>query len=157
MKKELATSIGIIVVCVFLVRQAMALPPARFEPLGPSFFPLLVLYAIIALVTVHIGVTLWKVRAAAPARVKEEEVGSWRPTFAGFMPLISIAAFAVFALTISYTDIPFISLAFVFVVLMSWTMSGFRVRSIPLITVVAAVLVGAIQWIFVDALNLVLP
>lgn len=157
MKKELATSLGIIVICAFLVQQARALPAPRFEPLGPSFFPLAILYGIIALTTVHIGITLWKARTAAAASAQENAAAPWRPTFAGMMPMVSIAAFAAYALLISYTDIPFLVLTFVFVALLSWTMSGFRNRSIPLIALVAAVLVGAVQWIFVDALNLVLP
>lgn len=157
MKKELATSLGIIVICGILVQQARTLPAPRFEPLGPSFFPLAILYGIIALMAVHIGRTLWKARTAATPRSQENSAEPWRPTFAGTMPLVSIAAFAGYTLLISYTDIHFLVLTFVFVALLSWTMSGFRNRSIPLIALVAAVLVGAVQWIFVDALNLVLP
>lgn len=157
MKKDLATSILIILVCGILVRQAMALPAPRFEPLGPSFFPLFVLYSVVALSAVNILMTLWKMRAGHQPIAVEGDARPWQLTLANVMPLVSIVTFAAFALLISYTTVPFVFLAFGFVVLLSWTMASFRVRALPAIVVVATVLAGTIQWIFVDALNLVLP
>lgn len=157
MLREIVTSSAIILVCGILVREAMQLPAGRFEPLGPSFFPLAILYGIIGLTIVHLGLALWNRPTVAPIEAEQSAGDLWRPTFAKIMPLVTVVAFALFTLFISYTKIPFVILTFFFVVALSWTMSGFRIRSVPLITLVAAALVGVLHWLFVGALNLVLP
>jgi len=154
-KKEIGTSLGIIVFCALLVQQALALPKPRFEPLGPAFFPLLVLGCVIGLSVLHIAIELRKARqkvdpATGPAK-------SGRTGFGDLLPWICVAAFAGYVLLISYTDIPYLLLTFCFVALMAWTMASFsRTSWLPALGVAAGLIV-LLQGVFVFGLNIMLP
>lgn len=156
MRKEIGTSLVVIIFCGVLVQQTMALPKARFEPLGPAFFPLLVLGAIIGLSLLHIALVLWKgfgKRAGETLTTVEK----WRPSYANLLPWLSVLAFIIYILLISYTDIPYLLLTFGFVSLMAWVMASFRKSAILISLGLATGLVVLIQGVFVTALNIMLP
>lgn len=155
MKKEVATSLLVIVFCGAFLRQAMALPKPRFEPLGPAFFPVLILGVIIGLSVLHIVITLWRGRARAISPPSPET--RRRSQFDESLPWISALAFAAYILLISYSDIPYLLLTFCFVVGLAWTMASFRKSAILPILVVAAGLLAVIQFVFVAGLNILLP
>lgn len=156
MKKEIGTSLGIIVFCGLLVHQALALPKPRFEPLGPAFFPLLVMGCIVGLSILHIGLVLWRARRSTPKKMGVP-AERWRPTFRNLLPLLTVLAFAAYILLISYTEISYLVLTFAFVALLSWTMASFRRSAILFSLGVAAGLVVVVQGVFVTTLNIILP
>jgi len=155
MNREIATSLGIIAVCGVLIQQAVALPKPRFEPLGPAFFPVLVLGCIVGLSVLHIVLELWKARRRTASEFVPAK--SWRPSFNELLPWITASAFAGYVLLISYTDIPFLLLTFGFVMVMTWVMASFR-RTILLPAIgVAMGLILLLQGVFVTGLNILLP
>ena len=155
-RKEIATSLGIIAFCVILVQQTAALPKARFEPLGPAFFPLMVLCAIIALSSLNIAVVLWQNLKSTQPRTAEAAV-RWNPTFDNVLPWASMLAFITYILLVSYSGISYLVLTFVFVALLSWAMASFRKGAIVQAVGVAAGLAILIQGVFVTILKIALP
>ncbi|MDQ2081488.1 tripartite tricarboxylate transporter TctB family protein [Xanthobacteraceae bacterium Astr-EGSB] len=155
-RKDIATSLGIIAFCLILVQQTAALPKARFEPLGPAFFPLMVLSAIVALSSLNIALVLWRTLKSEQPRTVEAAV-RWSPTFDNILPWASLLAFITYILLLSYSGIPYLILTFVFVAVLSWAMASFRKGAIIPAVGVAAGLAILIQGVFVTLLKTALP
>lgn len=155
MYKELATSTGIILFCCALIAQAIKLPKPRFEALGPAFLPVCVLSVIIALSLLHMLTTWLKHRKQRPA--VDGKVQKQDRILTIVLPIVAVCYFAAYTLLIAFTDIPYLALTFVFMLLGSWTLAFFRLKTLPVITAVSAGMTAFIYVLFGIGMQTIFP
>lgn len=157
MKNDLFTSAGIILFCGILLGQVYTLPKPRFESLGPAFFPKIVLYSIIVLSVVNIAQLLfahWRQRVAKKLP-EPSPSGSFMLLWG--LPLLTVVYFFVYTLLMEWTDIPYVVLTFVYIVIGSWTLASFRRNALPVIVLVSACVTGFIYLLFDVFLHTIFP
>ena len=146
----------IIACCVYLWLPLEELPLPRFEPMGPALFPKILLGGIIALTVLDMILSRFEDRREEALRRKNaesREQGSasgpeLEETSGMSVPVFAVAGFVIYLLLISYTDISYILLTFVFVALESWYLGHFTKRALLLSVCTAVVVSGLIYGIF---------
>lgn len=162
MKKELLTSAVVIVISLALIGQAMKLPPARFETLGPSFFPLLVLGSIVALSLLHVALTLLgqgKALRPSPASVtlQDEPVSVEERHRTRMLSICTVIIFIVYGVTLETTELPYAPLTVLFITLNTWVLSGFKRSALLPGLGVALMITGFIYVVFGVYLHTIFP
>ena len=175
MKKELYGSALIIGFCSLLIWQALQLPPARFETLGPSFFPLLVLGSMVGLSLLHILLTLFKNRrpvsvsgAAAISQIHDGQVGNVEPDAQIALDsaarrrnlmrtLGTLIAFTAYGVLLDVTELPYTVLTLAFVTVTTWMLGDFRPRALRNGLAVGIGITGFIYVVFGVYLRTVFP
>ena len=144
----------VFLVAMFLYSESRSLPPPRFEPMGPAFFPQWVLTGIMALSLYNVIVPL--AYRILKGTLPTEQVNG--DTNKCIVPLFAtIGLFALYILVIVYTDIHFLLLSFAFISLLGFILAGtVKTHFLPII-LTAAGIVGAIQLIFGTLLEAFFP
>ncbi len=160
MRSELTSAACIMVFCAVLYHQAASLPLPRFEILGPAFFPKLVLSIIMGLNFLHMIMVVarhYREKPAAVSSALAAKGGDEQSFFLRILPAVAVAYFVLYALMISYTEIPYLALTFVYVALTSWTLAFFRPGALLPAVLVSLGVTGFIYVVFARFLELLLP
>lgn len=162
MKKELLTSAVVIAFCLALISQALKLPAARFETLGPSFFPLLVLGGIVALSLLHVVLTLifrgksLLFRSVGPGNTDEPVTrAEQRRTL--LLTVCTVAVFIGYGVVLEQTELPYAPLTVLFIMLTTWILSGFKRSALLSGLAVAVMVTGFIHVVFGVYLHTIFP
>ena len=166
MKKELLGSLVVMALCALLIQQALKLPPARFETLGPSFFPLLVLGLMAGLSVLHVVLTLVThlravhagAAATAPAGEAVAEMGDGASRWQTARHIIlTLLAFTLYVALLDETDLPYPPLTVAFIAATTWMLGGFRPRALVYGCLVGAGITTFIYVVFGVYLRTVFP
>lgn len=162
MKKELLTSAVVIVFCLALISQALKLPAARFETLGPSFFPLLVLSGIVALSLLHVALTLMLrgkplLQRSNTFNTTDEPVTAEEQRRTVLLTVCTVAAFIAYGMVLELTELPYAPLTVLFITATTWILSGFRRAALLSGLAVAVLVTGFIHIVFGVYLHTIFP
>lgn len=145
---ELGVTACLFLVALFLLRESFLLPPPRFEPMGPAFFPKSLLTGILILCAWNLGLGVLRLcrDRTAPADDKTgdapaETVRDWRSVavalfFSGYVALVVL------------TDIPFLLLAVLFSAFLGFMLSDWNRRALPGIVLTSLGVAGFIYVVF---------
>ena len=127
---------------IFLFRESLLLPPPRFEPMGPGFFPKCLLVGIMLLTAWNILLGLLRLRRGEPAKTAQDSSDDpWR------MPVVA-ALFTAYIAVVVFTDIPFLFLAAIFNILLGFLLSGWNRRALRAVVLSTLGVVASIYLIF---------
>lgn len=134
----------------FFYWYSFSFPAPRFEPMGPRFFPQCILIATMSLCILEMGKAAYQsfrnslvdneagADGGPPSRVATETA----------LLVTTILLLLGFILTIVFTDIPFLLLAFAFMILLAFVLSDRTKQVIRPILGMAAGTVAAIYLVF---------
>lgn len=159
MKKDLATSACVFLASCVLYTQAAKLPGPRFEALGPAFLPKAIIGLIGILSLLDMVATILKSKRKVEAARHDAEAAPENPgaLFSIVLPVASIALFVAYILLIEYTDLPYLALTFVYLVVAMWTLALFRKNALLPAILVALGVTACIYLLFSVCLELILP
>ncbi len=144
---EISAPFLILAAAAALFHHSRQLPPPRFEPMGPAFFPQLVLKGIIVLASYTIIKALyiyWKT-----GRREQSSSEAFKTVQSGrgnLLPAVTVALFAGYILLIVFTDLHFLLLSFLFICVLCCVLNG-SVRSCWLPAVLSAAGVVAAMYL----------
>lgn len=128
----------------FLWSEANKIPPPNFEPLGSAFFPKLILFVIMALCALLICNNVWKGMKNAKFTEGEEPT-----TSKGYLRMgITLLLLFSYVLLISYTDISFLILTFVYMTIFGWFLASCKLKMLPWILLLAGVTTTIVYYLF---------
>jgi hypothetical protein len=130
MSRDVAVGLGLLAFCGFLYWQAGLVSTPPFVPIGPSFYPRVILILLVVLSVWLIAEAL--LRGQSPARGAKKAAGpapNYRRVFLGFVVFLGYVA----ALSL----IGYLATTFLFVLGLSWSMGPRQVREVPKLVAVA--------------------
>jgi len=140
----------IFAIAAFFYWYSFRFPVPRFEPMGPRFFPQCILIATMCLCILEMGKAVYQTARNSHGRNTVEVDG--QPTSGRseetVLLLTTILFLLGFILTIVFTDIHFLLLAFVFMILLGFVLSKRTKQIIRPILGMAAGTVAAIYLVF---------
>ena len=140
----------IFAVAAFFYWYSFSFPPPRFEPMGPRFFPQCILIATMCLCVLEMGKAAYQTVRNSLVENKAGPDGhppSGRSEETVLL-LTTILFLLGFILTIVFTDIPFLLLAFVFMILLGFVLSKRTTQVIRPVLGMATGTVAAIYLVF---------
>ncbi len=131
MRRDTAIGIGLLVFCAVLYWQAGLVPVPPFIPIGPSFYPRVMLIFLAGLAVWLIAEDLFKKRASAPVAKKPAgPAPNYRRVLWGFLIFLGYV--------VGLDLIGFVVSTFLFILGLSWAIGPRSVREIPKLVAVAA-------------------
>lgn len=152
---EIDAPFVIFLAALFFYNEAQSLPPPRFEPMGPAFFPEWVLTGIMVFSLYNIFMPV--LRYFRQGRTEEGTKKEKGPSCQGALLFGTIALFAVFILAVVYTDIHFLLLSFVFMCVLGFLLAGSIKEHFLAIVLTAAGVSAAIYLLFGVLLEVFFP
>jgi putative tricarboxylic transport membrane protein len=150
MRRDPAIGIGLLVFCGVLYWQAGLVPVPPFIPIGPSFYPRVMLIFLAGLAVWLIAEALFKKRAPAPASKKPAgPAPNYRRVLWGFLLFLGYV--------VCLDLIGFVTSTFLFILGLSWAIGPRNVREIPKLVAVAAGTVLVCYLLFEKYLYVFLP
>ena len=137
----------------FLWSEASLIPPPNFEPLGSAFFPKLILCVIFVLCTLLICCNVYK-GAKNTEFTEEKNVTTMQGYFRMFVTLVMLVGYI---LLIVYTNVSFLLLTFIFMVLFGWFLTSFKAKGLIPISLIAAGTTVVVYYLFGIFLGVFLP
>jgi putative tricarboxylic transport membrane protein len=130
MRRDTGIGIGLLAFCVLLYWQAGLVSAPPFVPIGPAFYPRVILILLA-------GLAVWLIaedlrRGRAPARKAAKPAGpepSYRKVILGFIIFLGYVA--------GLSLIGYLISTFLFVLGLSWTIGPRNVRELPKLAVIA--------------------
>ena len=153
--KECLMPVLIIIGSLFLWLETNSIPPPNFEPLGAAFFPRFILVVLISFSALLVVRSVWQaVRGRLISSEKEEP-----PTTAtGYLRMgITLALLVTYVLLIVYTDIHFLVLTLCYMLIFGWYLSSWRLRTLPIILLLAVATTGIVYALFGVFLGVFFP
>ena len=150
MRRDTAIGVGLLVFCGILYWQAGFVSAPPFVPIGPAFYPRVVVILLAGLAVWLIAEDL--LRGRAPARKATKVAGSaanYRKVLLGFIIFLGYVA--------GLSLIGYLASTFLFVLGLSWSIGPRNVREIPKLGVIAIVTTLATYLIFEKYLYVFLP
>jgi putative tricarboxylic transport membrane protein len=150
MGRDTAIGIGLLVFCSVLYWQAGLVPVPPFIPIGPSFYPRIMLIFLAGLAVWLIAEDVLKKRPSA--REKKKVTGpapNYRRVLWGFLIFLGYVA--------CLDLIGFVTSTFLFILGLSWAIGPRKVREIPKLVAVAAGTVLVCYLLFEKYLYVFLP
>jgi hypothetical protein len=145
MRRDTGIGLGLLAFCGVLYQQAGVIPVPPFVPLGPAFYPRLLLLLLA-------GLAVWL--------VVDSLVASGAAAAAGYRPNYRLVAacFAILGVYIGgISVIGYFPATFLFVLGLSWCMSPRQVRELPRLLAVAAGATVGVYIVFERYLRVFLP
>lgn len=150
MRRDTGIGIGLLAFCGFLYWQAGFVSTPPFVPIGPAFYPRVILILLA-------GLALWLIaedllRRRAPARKAAKPAGpapNYRKVLLGFIVFLGYVA--------GLSLIGYPAATFLFVLGLSWSIGPRNVREMPKLAAIAAVTTLATYLIFEKYLYVFLP
>ncbi len=142
----------------FLYRETFFLPPPRFEPMGPAFFPQFLLIGIMILCFWNLALRIAQIyRSQKESTQATQTVTTTSPLteqqsnnvtlFFWRVPAVA-GLFTLYVSIIAFTDIPYLILSLIFSVFLSFLLSGWNKRALVVITLSSLGLIAFIYVIF---------
>ena len=160
----------IIGLCIFFWTQLSSLPEPRFEPMGAALYPKVILGSIIFLTILDIILSpiedRRKAKQAEQAAMSRQDAednavqqqNAEQPKQTSiWVPVIAILGFIVYILLISYTDIHYSILTFLFITLDCWYLGNFTKRAFVLSALTAFLITGLIHITLAVFMDTILP
>jgi hypothetical protein len=142
--KDIWMPISLIIVSLIFWCQSYSLPPARYDPLGSSFFPRLLLTLIIGLNVVDLFIQLLSKKSNDSSKINYWETYKYIIYF-----LILIFLY----LTIIYLGIiNFAIVTFIFLLIFMWMLSPKKLNFLPMILLINVGILLIIYLVFVKYL-----
>ena len=148
--RDVAIGIALLGLCGFLYWQAGLAPAPSFVPIGPAFYPRVVLVLLAALSIWLIVETL--LRRRIPAASPKKPAGP-KPDYGR----VVLGFFVFFGYVISLSIIGFVSGTFLFVLGLGWAVGPRRIRDIPKLLAVASGTAAVTYIVFEKYLYVFLP
>jgi putative tricarboxylic transport membrane protein len=150
MRRDTAIGVGLLALCALLYWQAGLVTAPPFVPIGPAFYPRVILILLA-------GLALWLIaenllRRRAPARKAEKPAGpapNYRKVLLGFIVFLGYVA--------GLSLVGFLASTFLFVLGLSWSIGPRNVRELPKLVVIAIVTTLATYLVFEKYLYVFLP
>ena len=150
MRRDAGIGVGLLVVCGILYWQAGLVSSPPFVPIGPAFYPRVVL-------TLLAGLALWLIvedflRGRVPARKAAKPAGpvpNYRKVLLAFLVFLGYVA--------GLSFIGYLASTFLFVLGLSWMIGPRNVRELPKLVVIATLTALATYLIFEKYLYVFLP
>ncbi|HXZ34427.1 MAG TPA: tripartite tricarboxylate transporter TctB family protein, partial [Thermodesulfobacteriota bacterium] len=131
MRRDTAIGIGLLVFCAVLYWQAGLVPVPPFIPIGPSFYPRVMLIFLAGLAVWLIGEDLFKKRSSAgEAKKAKGPAPNYRRVLWGFSIFLGYVA--------CLDLIGFVTSTFLFILGLSWAVGPRNAREVPKLVAVAA-------------------
>jgi putative tricarboxylic transport membrane protein len=150
MRRDTGIGVGLLVFCGFLYWQAGLVSAPPFVPIGPAFYPRVILILLAGLAVWLIAEDL--LRRRSPARKTAKPAGSapnYRKVLLGFIVFLAYVA--------GLSLIGYLAATFLFVLGLSWSIGPRNVREIPKLVMIAIATVLATYLIFEKYLYVFLP
>jgi putative tricarboxylic transport membrane protein len=150
MRRDTAIGVGLLAFCGILYWQAGLVSAPPFVPIGPAFYPRVVLILLAGLAVWMIAEDL--LRGRAPVRKTAKPAGpapNYRKVLLGFVVFLGYVA--------GLSLIGYLAATFLFVLGLSWSIGPRNVREIPKLGVIAIVTTLATYLIFEKYLYVFLP
>ena len=143
---ELGFTFALFLAALFLYQESLLLPPPRFEPMGPGFFPKMLLMGILALCGWNLvlgALRLCRTRGDVVQACSGNDDGryAWR------VPVVALL-FAGFLGLVVLTDWPFLALATLFSMFLGFLLSGWNRRALVTIALSSLGVTGFIYVVF---------
>ncbi len=150
MRRDTAIGVGLLAFCALLFWQAGLVSAPPFVPIGPAFYPRVVLVLLA-------GLALWLIaedllRGRAPARKAAKPAGpapNYRKVLLGFIVFWGYVA--------SLSLVGYLASTFLFVLGLSWSIGPRNVRELPKLVVISVGTTLATYLIFEKYLYVFLP
>ncbi len=150
MRRDTAIGAGLLAFCAFLYWQAGLVSAPPFVPIGPAFYPRVILVLLAGLAVWLIAEDL--LRRPAPARKTGKAAGpvpEYRKVLLGFTIFLGYVA--------GLSLIGYLAATFLFVLVLSWSIGPRNVRELPKLVVIAIGTTLATYLIFEKYLYVFLP
>ena len=153
--KECLMPVLIIIGSLFLWLETNSIPPPNFEPLGAAFFPRFILVVLISFSALLIVRSVWQAIRNGASSPKQEEPST---TAIGYLRMgITLALLVAYVLLIMYTDIHFLILTLCYMLIFGWYLSSWRLRTLPIILLLAVATTGIVYALFGVFLGVFFP
>jgi len=150
MRRDTAIGIGLLVLCAVLYWQAGLVPVPPFIPIGPSFYPRVMLIFLAGLAVWLIVEDLFKKRSpAGEAKKAKGPAPNYRRVLWGFSIFLGYVA--------CLDLIGFVTSTFLFILGLSWAVGPRNAREVPKLAAVAAGTALACYLLFEKYLYVFLP
>jgi putative tricarboxylic transport membrane protein len=149
-RRDTGIGIGLFVSCAFLYWQAGLVSAPPFVPIGPAFYPRVVLVLLAGLAVWLIAEDLLRGRAQKPKAAKPAgSAPNYRKVLLGFFVFLAYVA--------GLSIIGYLAATFLFVLGLSWSIGPRNVRELPKLVVIAGGAALATYLIFEKYLYVFLP
>ena len=148
MGRDSGIGVGLLVLCGVLYRQAGQIPMPPFVPIGPAFYPRILLVLLVAL-------AIWLIveDCAAPSRRSRSTHGA--PTADYRMVLLCFVVFGGYVVGLSLLG--YLASTFLFVLSLGWLMGPRRAGELPKLGAIAGGTTVATYLVFERYLHVFLP
>jgi len=142
--KRITIPVSLIIVSIIFWIQTYRLPSPRYEPLGPSFFPRLLLLSIMGLSITDLFIQL------VPKESKDSSKASSGQTYKYLA--YSLIAIFLYLIVIYLGMLNFILTTFIFLLAFIWILSPKKLNLIPAVLLISASTVLIIYLMFIKYL-----
>ncbi len=149
MRRDTAIGAGLLAFCAFLYWQAGLVSAPPFVPIGPAFYPRVILVLLAGLAVWLIAEDLLRRPAAAKKAGKKPAAPNYRKVLLGFTIFLGYVA--------GLSLIGYLAATFLFVLGFSWSIGPRTARELPKLAMIAAGTTLATYLIFEKYLYVFLP
>lgn len=136
--------LALVVICLGFIWESRDLRSSGFEPLGPGALPIG-----LSVLVLILSVVVW--RTAPPEPVKTQSDGKL------WLPATLIALAILFTALLDFTSGGFALISFGFLVVTMTLLTGFNLRKLPMIFLIAGITAFGTEYIFTHILIVNLP
>jgi putative tricarboxylic transport membrane protein len=150
MRRDTGIGVGLLALCALLYWQAGLVSSPPFVPIGPAFYPRVILILLAGLAVWLIAEDLFRGRAPALKTAKAASPApNYRKVLLGFIVFLGYVA--------GLSLIGYLIATFLFVLGLSWSIGPRNVRELPKLFVIAIVTTLATYLVFEKYLYVFLP